>query len=585
MSPILSTHDISKSFGSKVLFDEINLSIFSGNRVGLIGPNGAGKSSFLKIIAGLEKPDSGFISKRQGLKIGYATQLPEFPDLPLLDVLVKDRENIQEVTEARIALSKAEFADIEMHASQLSGGWKKRLDIIKALKDKPDLLLLDEPTNHLDLEGILWLEKLLKRESTAFIVISHDRYFLESIAEKVVELNRCYPEGIFISDGGMQAFNEHKQAFLLGQLQKEKELKAIVKSETDWLRRSPKARTTKSISRIQRAEKLIDELEEVKKRNQMKRVELNFTASDRESRKLLVAKNISKEIEGRTLFKEIDLTLSPGARLGIVGKNGTGKTTLMKILSGEIKPTLGTIKYADQLKIVYFDQQRESIPLHYTLREALSPTTDLVNYRGQFIHVNSWAKKFLFSLDNLDMPIKHLSGGERARIIIAKLMLQEADVLFLDEPTNDLDIPTLEIMEESLKEFNGAVVLISHDRALMDNICTQIIGLGQNNEHQFFADYKQWERSLTPVATKKEPAPKKEKPLPAAKKLSYKEQQELNGMDAAIERTESSIVILQKQLEELTDAKQSLELYQKLSDQEKHLEELFARWQYLIDTE
>lgn len=388
-----------------------------------------------------------------------------------------------------------------------------------------------------------------------------------------------------VTQGVLSDHFERKTAFLEAQGQQERALANTVRDEIDWLRRSPKARTTKSQSRIQRAHSLIQELSEVKQRNKEKKVTLEFTASERETRKLLSAKNLSKSLGGRLLFKGVDLTLTPGSCTGIVGANGTGKTTLLKILSGELKPDQGTLKQADDLKLVYFDQHREKIPMNATLRRALSPLSDTVNYRGHPIHVNGWAKRFLFSPDRMEMPISCLSGGERARILIARLMLEPADILFLDEPTNDLDIPTLEVIEESIQEFQGAVVLISHDRCLMDRVCTQLIGLGVGQEGTHFASYAQWEeasqksKEVAPAATPSKSAPK---PSAPTKKLSYKEQKELEGMDSAIQAAESKVTALLSQIEQHPhDSIKTLELYNQLGEAQTEVERLFKRWQEL----
>lgn len=589
MSSLLGAHSLSKSFGTQILFEDISFTLTQGNRIGLFGPNGSGKSTLLKILMDLEKPDEGYVSRRQGLSVSYASQVPEFPSDTLENVLLQQElhgDEIELQTRARILLGKAHFSDFSQNAATLSGGWKKRLDITRALMKEPDLLLLDEPTNHLDLEGILWLEKFLAREKIAYVVVSHDRYFLENISNKVIELNKCYPKGLLVSEGNMSAFMEHKEQFLQAQAQQERGLASQVRNEVEWLRTSPKARTTKSRSRIQKAYELVEELSELKQRNKIRKVDIDFSASERETRKLLVTKNLTKSLGGKQLFKDIDLTLSPGARLGIVGRNGTGKTTLLKLLSGAIPPDKGTLKYADDLKLVYFDQHRERIPPNISLRQALSPINDLVNYRGQTMHVNGWAKKFLFSPDRLELPVECLSGGEKARILIAKLMLEPADILFLDEPTNDLDIATLEVIEKSLMEFVGAVVLISHDRCLMDRVCTQIIGLGMENEQHLFADYNQWEIASAQVTQKKEASSKSissSQPL-RIKKLSYHEQKELEGMEKNIMTTEAEIATLQQQLSDPlihADAQKSLELYSLLSEAQHRLERMFERWELL----
>lgn len=590
MTALLGIHSLSKSFGTQRLFQDISFTISQGDRIGLVGPNGSGKSTLLKILVSNEEPDSGTVSRRQGLTCSYASQSPEFPSLPLETLLVREisrEDQLDLLTQARILLGKCGFLDPCQDAASLSGGWKKRLDIARALMRKPDLLLLDEPTNHLDLEGILWLEKLLAREKVSYILASHDRYFLENVCTKIIELNQCYPQGIFISEGSMSTFMERKELFLEGQAQRERGLLSVLREEAEWLKRSPKARTTKSRSRIQKAYALMEEVSDVSRRNRNVRVDLEFSASERETRKLLAAKNLSKSLGSKQLFKGVDLVLAPGSRLGIVGKNGTGKTTLLKTLAGLIPQDSGTIKYADGLKLVYFDQHREMLPPHITLKEALSPNGDQVNYRGQMIHVNGWAKKFLFSQDRLSLPIRYLSGGERARILIAKLMLEPADVLFLDEPTNDLDISTLEVIEENLLDFAGAVVLISHDRCLMDRLCSQILGLGEGNEQQFFADYSQWLQACDLRTSQRAPQQKATPPPPPSpkpQKLCYKEQRELDSMEQNILNVEAEITHLQHELEKDSVAlspQKAAETYQLLGEAQNRYEALFARWQAL----
>lgn len=592
MTLLLRAQSISKSFGTQTLFENISFSISQGDRIGLLGPNGSGKTTLLKTIMDIESVDQGSISKTKNLRIGYASQSPEFPSLSLEEILVKDVGELDDIdirTRARILLGKFLFEDYAQNASTLSGGWKKRLDIARALMHEPDLLILDEPTNHLDLEGILWLEKFLKKENITYLIVSHDRYFLENVSNKIIELNKCYPEGILVANGTLSDFMEQKKFFLEAQAQRQKGLASTVRQEVEWLKKNPKARTTKSQSRIKNAYNLIDELSSIKQRNTVSSVDINFSATDRETKKLLVAHNLKKSWENKTVFEKVDLMLSPGTRLGIVGKNGTGKTTLLKILAGLIEQDLGTIKYAEGLQMVYFDQHREQIDSEVSLRRALSPLGDMVDFRGKSIHVNGWAQKFLFSPDRLELPVKCLSGGERARILIARLMLQPADILFLDEPTNDLDIQTLEVIEESLSQFAGAVVIISHDRCLMDRVCTQILGLDSVDKQEFYADYSQWEAAnQNQIEIKKNAAVKEVKkvsePKPLSKKLSYKEQQELNGMEQSILETENKILKIQKSLEDPAIAEnnvESLRLYHELAEAELTLEKLFSRWEEL----
>ncbi len=591
MTSLLGIHSLSKSFGTQKLFENISFNICSGDKIGLLGPNGAGKTTLLKIIMDLEQADEGNISRKKSLRLGYASQSPEFASLSLEEILVQDMKDPSDPnlrTRARIILGKMQFSDPNQNASVLSGGRKKRLDIARALMHEPDLLILDEPTNHLDLEGIIWLEKFLSKENISYILVSHDRYFLDKTVNKIVEINHCYPEGIFVSGGNFSEFLVQKKDFLEAQAQRQKGLASTVRQEIEWLRKSPKARTTKSQSRVKNAHKLIEELSEIKQRNRVSKVDVDFSASERETRKLLIANNLSKTLGGKELFKGVNLTLSPGSRLGIVGKNGTGKTTLLKILAKQLAQDMGTVKYAEDLRLVYFDQHREKINPNIPLREALSPVGDTVIYNGKPIHVNGWAQKFLFSSDRLELPVRCLSGGERARILIAKLMLEPADILFLDEPTNDLDIQTLEVIEESLNEFPGAIVLISHDRCMMDRVCTQILGLGEGEGGNLYADYRQWElateennKKNKDKLTEKEPG--RQTNDRSLKKLSYNEQRELAGMEKTLTENEELLASLADQLENCSDPEKSLELYKLLAEAEEKMEKNFLRWEELTN--
>lgn len=599
MTLLLSCHSLSKAFGAKQLFKDISFGISRGDKIGLIGPNGSGKSTLLKILCELESPDNGSVSPKKGLRVGYVPQSSVYGDTIIenvvLDAMKDDHHTpvYEKQTKVNILLSKLGFKDPDQLASTLSGGWRKRLDIAKELINSPDVLLLDEPTNHLDMEGILWLESFLKSEPVAFLVTSHDRYFLDNVAEKMMELNPIYPQGLFTSDGNYTLFVEKREEFFSNQQEFERVLKSKVRGEVEWLRTSPKARTTKSTARIHSAGKLIDELAEVRARNKVQKAKIDFEATDRQTRKLLTVKNLSKSLGNRLLFSGIDLTFTQGMRLGIVGTNGSGKTTLLKLLAGEITPDKGTLKFADDLRIVYFDQYRQMLNPNDTLRQALSPNSDTVIYRDQSIHVNSWGKRFLFSPDRMDLPVRQLSGGEKARIGIARLMLQPADLLLLDEPTNDLDIPTLETLEESLSEFPGAIALITHDRALLDRLATCVIGLGLPDEVPLLADYQQWEELLrqrksvpaTTVATKKsveakEPAT----PSQPAQKLTYKEKKELESMEAAIVVLEQKIDKLTESMHEHTKQNNLNELQKvciEIDESQKELERLFHRWEEL----
>ncbi len=598
MTLLINCHSLAKAFGSRQLFRSISLGIFQGDKVGLIGPNGAGKSTLLKILAGIENPDKGDVAARKSLRLGYVPQTSVYESLPIDEIVLNayQEKNVPEhekEVQVQIILSKLGFKDTSILATELSGGWKKRLDIAKELVNNPDILLLDEPTNHLDLEGILWLEAFLKNEKLTFLVTSHDRYFLENIATRMMELNPQYPDGIFCCDGNYSDFVDKRADFLNCQQQKERAIASKVRNEVEWLRQTPKARTTKSSARVQEAERLIDELGELRSRNRQAKTKIDFESSERQTKKLLSTKNISKSLGNRLLFSKLDLNLTPGMRLGIVGSNGCGKTTLLRLLAGEVTPDSGTIKYATDLKIVYFDQHRQKLDPNDTLKQALSPNSDTVVYRGQNIHVNSWAKRFLFSPDRIDLPVRQLSGGERARIGIARLMLQPADILLLDEPTNDLDIPTLETLEQSLNEFSGAIVLITHDRALLDRLTNCVVGLGIPDEVPVLADYSQCEQFLKEhqqtitIATKKAVVNTVSSPTTPAtskQKLSFNEKKELEQMESNILKTEGEIALLEKTVESQTAKNELVELNDtclKLETAHKKLDALYKRWEEL----
>lgn len=591
MSLLLSCQKLSKSFGTKRLFQGLSLSVFSGDRVGLIGPNGSGKSTLLKILSGEgESADEGDLSMKKGVKIGYVPQTCEFPEVPVNEVLLRSIETDEGLEEyekehlVQVWLSKCGFSGGEPTANRLSGGWKKRLSIIEQCVKSPDLLLLDEPTNHLDLEGVLWLEKFLLREVKGYVVVSHDRYFLQGVVNRIIEINRMFPEGIFSIDGSYQVFLEKKQEFLNGQLEKERSLASKARKEVDWLSRSPQARTTKSKSRVDQANQLLAELANVRTRNIEKKAQIDFVASERETRKLVVAKNLSKTVGGKELFRHLDFILSPRTRMGLIGPNGSGKTTLLRLMSGEVTQDLGNIKWADDLKIVYFDQHRVQLPQQISLREALSPQGDYILFHGRSIHVNGWCKRFLFSPEDLERPIGKFSGGERARIAIAHLMLQPADLLLLDEPTNDLDIPTLEILEETLLDFPGAVVLITHDRCMLDRVCNGVLVLGGDTGACVYADYAQWQASLqSPIVSLQS----KEKNVEVSQKkkgLSYLELREYGDIEKKIPLLEEEVRQFTDLLETDEVAKNPIRLSEVCTAMglvETQIEQLYLRWDQL----
>jgi ATP-binding cassette subfamily F protein uup len=590
MSVLLSCESLTKAYGSRPLFEGLSFTVSEGDHVGLVGPNGSGKSTLLKIIAGVEDADAGTRAIRKGVRVGYVPQDPVFaPGKTVEEVLLEalhDQHTLDEhekFARVTIALGKAGFLDGEQRSDTLSGGWRKRLAIARELAREPDILLLDEPTNHLDVEAILWLEGLLATEPEAFVVVSHDRYFLENVTKRMLELNRAYPGGLLQSVGSYSDLLEKRDEVLANEAAYQETLANLVRREVEWLRRGAKARTTKAKARIQNAERLIDELAEGRDRAMTFNAEIDFTASHRKTKRLWAARGLRKKMGEKPIVDDLDVLLTPGARLGILGPNGSGKTTLLRMLIGELAPDAGTIERADGLRVVYFEQNRESLDPNVSLKRALAPEGDSVVYGGREIHVAGWAKRFLFRSEQLETAVSKLSGGEKARIVLARLMLQPADLLVMDEPTNDLDIPTLDVLEESLLEFPGALVLVTHDRYLLDRVATQILALDGNGGTQYFADLSQWESAReTQREVREKPAPAEKREAPAKqKKLGYLEQREFDSMEANVLAAEERLERAKAAAEDpsiASDANKLQERYSELSAAQAEVERLYARW-------
>jgi len=588
---LLNTNKISKSFGVAPLFRDVSLTIHEGDRLGLIGPNGSGKSTLLQILAGRIEPDSGDLVLRKGTRLVYIPQDAQFVRGESIRGIVRRALGLAGLPEsewqAREAetLGRAGFRDFDAEAATLSGGWRKRLSIAEALVQNPDIVLLDEPTNHLDLAGIEWLEKALQAAPYACVVVSHDRYFLENVPTRMAELNRVYPDGLFYVPGNYSAFLEQKAEFLHAQTKRQNALENRVRIEMEWLRRGPKARATKAKARIDNAGELIAELSDLKSRGQSADAGIDFVATGRKTKRLVHLDGVGFGFGGKPLFENLDFTITSGMRVGLVGANGSGKTTLLQLLRGELAPITGEIQRAEGLRIVYFDQRREINP-DLTLRRALAPDSDSVIYRDRVIHVASWASRFLFTNDQLDQPVSKLSGGERARVLIANLMLEPADLLLLDEPTNDLDIPTLEILEESLLEFEGALVLVTHDRYLLDRVSTVVLGLDESGSAERFADYSQWaaEQAARKQAKPKQPtqatAPAVSPALPQKKKLSYIEGREFESIEQKIAALEEALHEKRGSVQEIAmkDPRRLEQVYQEIEAAQQEIDLLYARW-------
>ena len=643
MPPILNVQSVTKQFGAKPLFSNISLTVEEGSLIGLIGPNGAGKSTLLAILAGQGEPDSGELAVRKRARAAYVPQNSRFaPDLSIRQVLERALAAAQ-VNESeregrlRELSGRAGFTDLDAEAASLSGGWRKRLAITEALVCEPEVMLLDEPTNHLDLAGIEWLEELLTSSSFAAVTVSHDRYFLESTSSEIIELNRVYADGLLRVKGNFSRFLEEKQAYLESQSRQQESLRNVVKTEIEWLRRGPKARTSKSKARIDTANQMIGQLAAIDARTTAATAGIDFEASQRKTKRLVEFTGVSCDVpasveppesgvepsehgsepaKARRLFSDLNFILTAGMKVGLVGPNGSGKTTLLRLLRGEIEPAEGSIRRADALRLVYFSQMRE-LDESLTLRRALAPEGDGVVHQGRLVHVASWAARFLFTSEQLNQPVRNLSGGERARVLIAKLMLEPADVLLLDEPTNDLDIPTLEILEENLLDFPGALILVTHDRYLLNRVCSTVLGLDGRGHTGLFADYAQWEDWIEEQkmieqdqieqdqAGQGESGPRKPaerkadgsssaqtagaEPASGAggrKKLSYLEAREFAAIEQRVEDSDARLAQAREHVESpaiATNAAALEEALRELDAAQQENDALYARWAELTE--
>jgi len=596
MPPILNAQGVSKRFGATALFQDIAFPVSDGDRIGLIGPNGAGKSTLLAVLAGETEPDAGEVVTRKRARMGYVKQVSEFAAgetarVVLMRALVAagvpEGEREQRLRET---LGRAGFEDMEVVATTLSGGWRKRLAIAEAVVAAPDVLLLDEPTNHLDLEGIEWLEAMLRAAPYACVVVTHDRYFLENVASEVVELNRVYAEGLLRVRGTYSKFLEGREQYMEAQQRMQEGLRNRVNTEIEWLRRGPKARATKAKARIDNAHGLIAKLADVDSRTRTASAGIEFAGTDRQSKRLIEMEGVGVTLGGREILRDVNFVVANGVRVGLVGANGSGKTTLLRVMTGELAPTAGRVKTAAALRIVYFSQMRE-LDESLTLRRALAPDADAVVYQDRVVHVASYAAKFLFSGDQLNQPVSRLSGGERARVLIARLMLQPADVLMLDEPTNDLDIPTLEILEESLLEFKGALVLVTHDRYMLDRVSNVVLGLDGRGNAAIFADYAQWEEwkeQGTDNSEQPTGLPVSTQPVKSSgkKKLSYMEQREFDAIESRVEEADVRLDEARMRVADpsvVIDARALIEAMAELEAAQAEHDAIYERWAELTE--
>jgi len=616
---LLTLTDAHLAYGHVPLLDGAALSLDAGERVALIGRNGAGKSSLLKILSGLEKPDDGLLQLQQGLRRFYVPQEPWFePGATVFDAVsvgLSDVKALRARYEAHApgddldALqTQIEHADgwtweqrveqtlqhLHLDATavvdQLSGGTKKRVALAQALAAKPDVLLLDEPTNHLDLDAIEWLQDLLIGwQRGALVLISHDRAFIDAVATRIVELDRgqlrSYP-------GNFEAFDAAKQRELEAEAMAAARADKLLAQEEVWIRKGVEARRTRSVSRVARLVKLREQ--RAARRDTLGQVRLQVDTGAPTGKIVAELQKVSMRFDDRTIVKDFSATILRGDKVGLIGPNGAGKTTLLKLILGELQPTSGTVRRGTNLQVAYFDQMRAGLDLDATLADTISPGSEWVEIAGQRKHVMSYLGDFLFSPARANSPVRTLSGGERNRLLLARLFALPANVLVLDEPTNDLDIETLELLEDLFQSYAGTVFLVSHDRRFLDNVVTSLIAWEGDVSPGLWREYEggieDWKlqraRAAAPAAPVAKPAAASPtKPVPAARKLGYKEQRELDQLPARIDALE----VEQKQLGELLadpalysrEPQRVAELQARCAQIESELMTALERWEAL----
>jgi ATP-binding cassette subfamily F protein uup len=629
---LLRLEQLQLAYGTQVLLDRADLTVERGERLALVGRNGTGKSTLLKLVAGDIQADDGSIWRAPGLKIGVlAQELPDSSGMTIFDMvaqglpeagellseyqhLINDPDpdmnrmaTLQTRLEAIDGWSFHQQIDVvltrlglppEAEMSALSGGWRRRVALARALVAQPDLLLLDEPTNHLDLDTIAWLEEQLLAFNGAVLLITHDRAFLSKLATHILELDRGklgrYP-------GDYAEYQARKQHELEVEARENAEFDKKLAQEEVWIRQGIKARRTRNEGRVRALEAMRSERSQ--RRERQGTANLSVDSGERTGKRVVKLKGVSQRFGDDTIIRDLNLEVMRGDRIGFLGRNGAGKTTLLKILLGEIEPTEGTVQLGTNLKVAYFDQLRAGLELEKTVYDNVAQGSDRVSVGGKDRHVMSYLQDFLFTPDRVRQPVKALSGGESNRLLLAKLFTQPANVLVLDEPTNDLDMETLELLEELLLNFEGTLLLVSHDRTFMDNVVTSMLAFeGEGVVREYVGGYTDWIRqggklppapwegaarqNTEPTATAaKEKHSATAAPAQKPVKLSYKLQRELDALPAEIERLENDVEALEQEAADPAfyqqDASDVTTKLQALEQTQQALDAAMERWMSL----
>jgi len=602
LANLISAYQISKEFASKTLFEKISFSIDTQQKIGLLGPNGAGKSTLLKILNGQIKPDSGQLSFSNSLRLGYLEQRPQFTtNKTIYETLISatddeyDGLNIAYAYELikKLSLDQMPLAENTI-VSQLSGGWQKRVALARELIKKPNLLLLDEPTNHLDIQSILWLEDFIANENQiSFLIVTHDRAFLQNTCNVIFDLDPRNPDGLIKSYGDYAQFLETKSMLLESLRKLEEKRRNTMLIEKAWLARGPQARLAKQKARQNRAHDLIDEVNKLENKNSTRRSDFDFSQEGHSPQKLIELKNVTKSYLADPLFANLNGLIRPKARIGLLGSNGCGKSTLIKIMMGQEQPTSGEVFINPDIQINYFEQGKESLNQNTTVLKVICPEGDYVHFQGKPVFAKSYLSRFHFNSFQMDMPVAKLSGGEQSRLLLAKLMLTSAHVLILDEPTNDLDVETLDVLADCLADFPGAIILVSHDRFFLDQNSKELWAFTEKADGEIikFADYYQWEnwfrfesQDLKKSAQNNLTENQNSKTSSSNKKLSYKETLEYEKIESVIQTKEAQLVSLQAEINDPLNQSafsKLTELATNCSNLEKEIARLYERWSEL----
>ncbi len=634
---LLTVHNLQIAFGHVALLDGVSFVLERGERICLIGRNGEGKSTLMKILAAQMRADDGKVELQDGCKIAYLAQEPTFdPEMTAFhavaaglgevgvlvetyhdlihrlshennDALLKQLEDVQHQLEAQdgwrleqrvnTVMSRLELPE-DQKVGALSGGWKRRVALAQILVTEPDVLLLDEPTNHLDIEAINWLEELLKTLGGGLLFVSHDRAFMQKVATRIMELDRGklsnYPNDY-------DTYLRVKQATLEAEATQAAKFDKFLAQEEVWIRQGIKARRTRNEGRVRRLEAL--RMERALRREQTGKIKLNISQAEISGKLVIEVDNLSKSFDNRSIVKQFSTMILRGDRIGLIGNNGAGKTTLLKLLLGELEPDSGTVKHGTQLNILYFDQLRTELDPELTLFETIGQGRDSITINGQTKHVISYLGDFLFSAARARSPVKSLSGGERNRLLLARLFAKPSNMLVMDEPTNDLDVESLELLEDVLADYQGTLLLVSHDRQFLDNVVTSTFAFeGNGKVVEYVGGYADWVRqrpknfiSQSVIPTNKVAQPVKTTPAPQVapqtstistkRKLSYKEQRELADLPLKIDALETELHDLQNQVNQPDFYRQSTEQTTKILNQIKEIEndlsKGYQRWQAL----